>query len=161
MRVVDSMRGVARVEYAGRSVISSAAGERLRESMVLAALQHSLATVGLGVRNATCRAIEASETAPHYAFAIESNRPWRLEEVEALTSRIDDNLQRTCLRYATLRGEGKLDPAAVHAIKSGTFFRLWNQRVDSGVRPAQAKDRVFQQDDAEWEALMAARIRLR
>lgn len=161
VRVVDTMRGVPRVEYAGRRVISSVAGERLRESQIVEALRQALAATGLEVRNATCRAIEVDRAPPCYAFAVEGNRPWRPEEPEALASRLDHSLERICGRYAEARRDGKLAPATVHVVAPGTFFDLWNRRVDSGVRPAQAKDRVFQRDDAEWDALMAARATLR
>ncbi|EST39296.1 hypothetical protein N566_02725 [Streptomycetaceae bacterium MP113-05] len=160
VRVVDRTGGVPRVEYAGRRTLSDVAGERLRESHVVRALHAAVATTGLDIRNATCRAVPTGggEDGTGYAFAVEPHTDdWSERETGAFARALDGSLSGGSSGYRRARTEERLRNVRVHRAAQGAFARAWQERVASGVRPAQVKDRVFQHDDAAWDALVAER----
>ncbi|WP_373287077.1 GH3 family domain-containing protein [Wenjunlia tyrosinilytica] len=165
VRVVDRVRGVPRVEYAGRRTVSDAAGERLRESHVVRALRSALASTGLEARNATCRTVTpdapgapgAAPAIPGYVFAVEPFTPWSDREARMFADALDVSLGTVSALYRAARAEQRLRPLVVHRTASGAFAREWQDRVASGIRPAQVKDRVFQHDDAAWQRLLGNR----
>ncbi|MET7640031.1 GH3 auxin-responsive promoter family protein [Streptomyces sp. NPDC005438] len=156
VRVVDHAGGVPRVEYAGRRTLSDTAGERLRESHVIRALHTAVAATGLDLRNATCRAV--TDTPDRYAFAVEPfTDDWSERETAAFGRALDQSLRRDAAGYQRARQEGRLGNVRVHRAAQGAFARAWQERVASGIRPAQVKDRVFQHDDHAWQALVTGR----
>lgn len=155
VRVVDRRGGMPRVSYAGRSVLSDVAGERLRESHVVRALQAGLDAGGLRVRNATCRPVTAGGTA-RYEFALAPDQPVGEPEAAALAAAVDGALRGLSADYDAARTRGGLDTPRLHLLPADAFARDWQRRVEAGIRPPQVKDRVFQRDDTAWQALLAA-----
>ncbi|QQQ79543.1 GH3 auxin-responsive promoter family protein [Saccharothrix sp. 6-C] len=152
VRVVDRVRGVPRVAYAGRSGTSDAVGEGLRESHVVSALGTALGTAGLEVRNATCRV--APDEVPHYEFAVEPLTPWSEAETRRFAADLDASLARAATGYRTARRTGRLGGARVVRLAPHAFTTDWLATVASGVRPSQAKDRVFRRDEESWRRLV-------
>ncbi|MFJ4853229.1 GH3 auxin-responsive promoter family protein [Streptomyces sp. NPDC088730] len=156
VRVLDRVDGVPRVEYAGRSARSDAAGERLRDAQVIRALGATAAAAGLELRNAACRVEEpAGSGPPAYRFALASWTAWSAEETRVFTERLDAALGRESAGYRTARSEGRLGPAASVTLDADAFQRDWHETVAGGVRPTQVKDRLFRQDPALWQRLTA------
>jgi hypothetical protein len=159
IRVLGRVAGVPRVEYAGRSTLSDDAGERLRESHIVRALQAVVGRTGLEILNATCRCerspTEADGPRGRYAFALALRFPPTASEKDVLAAIIDDALREISSGYRRARIAGRLGAPVHHLTAPDAFFRQWQARVASGARPAQVKDRVFQQDGGAWEALVA------
>ncbi|MGW8746570.1 GH3 auxin-responsive promoter family protein [Streptomyces sp. NPDC055794] len=166
VRVVDRTEGVPRLEYAGRRTLSDAAGERLREGHVVSALHAATRATGLEIRNATCR-VTGSPARPgtpepggdgpqRYAFAVESFGRWSREETEAFARALDTALGGRSDGYRAARVSARLGAPDLHPVGPGGFASEWQDRVARGTRPAQVKDRVFQNDDAAWRRLLDA-----
>jgi hypothetical protein len=155
VRVIDRRDGMPRVSYAGRRGLSDVAGERLRESHVVRALRMALDAGGLRVRNATCRPVTSGD-APRYEFALAPSQPVSATEAEALVSSLDGALRGLSRDYDAARAQGRLGKPRLHLLPVNAFLREWQERVESGVRPPQVKDRVFQQDNATWRTLLAS-----
>ncbi|MFI7349635.1 GH3 auxin-responsive promoter family protein [Streptomyces sp. NPDC049936] len=166
VRVVDRTEGVPRLEYAGRRSLSDAAGERLREAHVVSALHAATRATGLEIRNATCR-VTGSPARPgtpepdgdgpqRYAFAVEPFGRWSREETEAFARALDTGLGGRSDGYRAARAGARLGAPDLHLVAPGGFASEWQDRVARGTRPAQVKDRVFQNDDAAWRRLLDA-----
>lgn len=166
VRVVDRTDGVPRLEYAGRRTLSDAAGERLREGHVVSALHAATRATGLEIRNATCR-VTGSAARPgtpepgadgpqRYAFAVEPFGRWSHEETEAFARALDTALGGRSDGYRAARVSARLGAPDLHPVAPGGFASEWQDRVARGTRPAQVKDRVFQNDDAAWRRLLDA-----
>ncbi|MDI5968815.1 GH3 auxin-responsive promoter family protein [Streptomyces sp. SL13] len=156
VRVVDHVEGVPRLEYAGRSTRSDAAGERLRDSQVLRALATAAGGTGLDVRNAACRVERPKGAAPHYTFAVAARGPWSTPETDRFAALLDTAIGREAPAYRAARRAGRLGPARVRRLDGEAFLRDWHTSVASGIRPTQVKDRLFRQDIAQWERLTGA-----
>ncbi|ROP36562.1 GH3 family domain-containing protein [Saccharothrix texasensis] len=154
VRVVDRLGGVARVEYAGRATPSDAVGERLRESHVVGALSTALAESGLEVRNASCRVAGATR---RYEFALAPYTPWSGDETTRIGERLDAALRARSAGYDSARVQGRLAGPELTLLDADAFQRDWHRRVAEGTRPAQVKDKLFRQDQADWERLVGAR----
>lgn len=160
VRVVDTVDGVPRVEYAGRRTRSDAAGERLREAQVIRAVRTALDDTGLGLRNVACRVErreQAEQASPGYVFAVAPSTPWHETETPRFTARLDAALSRESADYARARAGGRLSPPRLMTLDDDAFQRDWHTAVSRGVRPTQVKDRLFRQDDALWERLTGTR----
>ncbi len=155
VRVVDRGQGMPRVSYAGRSNLSNTAGERLRESHVVRALQTGLGAAGLEVRNATCRPATPAGLTTRYEFALAPQSPFHAREMTALVSSVDSALCGLSTDYESARADQRLGEPVLHLLAEDAFLQEWQARVESGIRPAQVKDRVFQRDDAAWQRLLA------
>lgn len=153
VRVIDLDDGEPRLSYAGRSGLSNARGERLRESQVVTALGAALGAGGLEIRNAACRVGPGD---PRYEFACAPWLPWSADETTRLAQRLDRELAAESPGYRRARAAGRLAPATVRQLDGEAFLREWHDVVRGGVRPAQAKDRLFRQDEASWRRLMLA-----
>ncbi|MFG2531764.1 GH3 auxin-responsive promoter family protein [Streptomyces sp. NPDC048516] len=153
VRVVDRVDGVPRVEYAGRSTRSDAAGERLRDAHVIRALASAAQATGLDVRNASCRVNQADGAAAHYEFALSAPGEWSERETDRFATLLDSSIGREAPAYATARSTGRLGPVTLQRLDGEAFLRDWHTRVASGIRPTQVKDRLFRQDPALWEML--------
>ncbi|MCX5150874.1 GH3 auxin-responsive promoter family protein [Streptomyces sp. NBC_00320] len=153
VRVLDHADGVPRLEYVGRSTLSNAVGERLRDGQVVRALRDALAATGLEVRNAACRVAATGGTEPYYTFAVEPRTAWSDHETSRFARLLDTSLCGESADYRRVRAEGRLDAASVLRLPEGAFQRQWDATVASGVRFTQVKDRLFRQDDAQWQRL--------
>jgi hypothetical protein len=151
VRVVDTLGGVARVEYVGRATVSDAAGERLRDAQVIRALSSVLAETGLEVRNVSCR---VTGNTPGYEFAVAPYTPWSEAETDRVAERLDPALGAQSAAYRTARAAGRLTGPRLRLVDGTAFQRDWHARVAAGTRPAQVKDRLFRQNDADWDRLV-------
>ncbi|KPI28875.1 GH3 auxin-responsive promoter [Actinobacteria bacterium OV450] len=177
VRVVDTVGGVPRMEYAGRGGRSDAAGERLRDAEVVRALHTALDSGGLALRNVACRVepaaapagapaspaasaagrpAAAAPAAPRYVFAISPRTPWHERESARFTAALDGSLAAQSPGYARARSAGRLGAPAVRLLDAEAFDRDWHGAVATGIRPTQVKDRLFRQDDALWDRLTTA-----
>jgi len=151
VRVLDTLGGVPRVEYAGRATVSDAAGERLRESHVIGALAAAAGESGLEVRNVSCR---VTGTPPRYEFAVAPFGRWSATEVARVTHRLDTELSARAAGYRAARTTGALATPRLRTVAAEAFHRDWHARVAEGTRAAQVKDRLFRQDGAAWDRLV-------
>jgi len=152
VRVVDRPQGVPRLEYAGRRTLSNVAGERLRESQVVRALKDALLSTGMEIDNVTCH-VEQRGDDTGYGVAIAPRGSFQTQEIEALEVRFDRALQDVSRCYRHARESGRLGKSVFHVTEPDAFFREWQARITSGVRPAQAKDRMFTSDADIWRRL--------
>ncbi|MGH2954045.1 MAG: GH3 family domain-containing protein [Solirubrobacterales bacterium] len=157
VRVVDFVERTPRVEYAGRSVIRSGAGERLLEPHVVRALRDALADCGLEIRNATCRLADGDGGVPRYEVAVAALGGPSESEIAALARALDARLGEQSRDYRAERKAERLAPLDVHPTHPDAFLREWERRVRAGERPPRVKDRVFQPDPDAWERLVADR----
>jgi hypothetical protein len=155
VRVVGRVRAVPRVEYAGRSTLSSAAGERLRDAHVVRALGRSLDLAGGEVRNAACRCVDDRPEGRGYDFALAPQDTLTRAEADALAPVLDAQLCEVASGYRSARESGGLGPVRVHPVAPDAFQREWVARVRAGSRPTQVKDRVFERDDEAWRRILA------
>jgi hypothetical protein len=155
VRVVDTLGGVARVEYAGRATLSDVAGERLREAQVIRALSAALAETGLEVRNVSCR---VSGQPPRYEFAVAPFTRWSATEAARFTERLDVALGTRSAGYRAARAGRRLAEPRLWLVDPAAFQRDWHARVAAGTRPAQVKDRLFRRDEADWDRLVDASV---
>ncbi|WP_019891715.1 GH3 family domain-containing protein [Streptomyces purpureus] len=151
VRVADRVGGVPRLEYTGRSTLSSAAGENLRDAHIIRALAASLAATGLEIRGAACRT--QGEPVPGYHFALAPRTRFSSDEQATLTTLLDTHLARESAGYASARREGRLTPCTLQLLSPHAFQDDWITAVASGIRPTQVKDRLLRQDPAAWARL--------
>ncbi len=154
IRVVGSLGGVPRVEYAGRNVTSSAAGENLRESHVVRALAAACGDTGIDAHNATPRLGDGA-AAPRYEVALAPRTPMLETEAEAFTRAYDGRLGQVAPGYRAARERGALAAPQLHVTAPDAFLLEWERRVEAGNRPPQVKDRVFWSDPDGWERIVA------
>jgi GH3 auxin-responsive promoter len=155
VRVVDFVERTPRVEYAGRSVARSGAGERLLEPQVVRALRDALADCGLEIRNATCRLADGEAAGPRYEVAVAAlGAPSALKR-DALARALDVRFGEQSQGYRAARASDRLQPVRVHLTHPDAFLREWERRVRAGERPPRVKDRVFQPDEDAWRRLVA------
>lgn len=156
VRVVDREGGVPRLEYTGRSTLSDAAGERLRDAQVLRALTAALAAGGLELRNVACRVtpdLHGPRNLPAYQFALASAIPWSTAETDTFLTRLDRALALESTGYRHARTHLRLGAPTALPLHPDAFLDDWHATVASGVRPTQVKDRLFRQDPAQWQRL--------
>jgi hypothetical protein len=118
---------------------------------------------GLEVRNATCRPVTAAGgSTPRYEFALAMCGSVDEREAAYLLSCLDGALRGLSTDYeSAARTTGRLGEPVLHLLAEDAFLRDWQARVESGIRPAQVKDRVFQRDDGAWQRLLSCPHRLR
>jgi hypothetical protein len=153
VRVVDRVGSVPRLEYAGRHTLSNSVGERLRESHVIRALKAALLATGQEVNNVTCRIGSGVQQVRRYEVAIAPREPFFPGETKLLETVFDRTLQDVARGYRDARQGARLGKAVFHLTAPDAFFREWEARIASGVRPPQAKDRMFTHDDALWRRI--------
>jgi len=153
VRVRGFVEGVPRVEYAGRATTVSAAGERLRESQLVRALDRACGGAGCSIVNASARVDEGLRP-PQYEIAIEPAAGCTVL-AEVLATRLDRALSEESAGYRRARSRAALDVPRVRLTAAGAFHREWELRVRAGTRPPQVKDRVFWRDPAGWRRLVS------
>jgi hypothetical protein len=154
VRVIDRVGGVPRLEYAGRRTLSDAVGERLRESHVIRAMKTALASTGLEINNVTCRVEGRTDKNTRYEFAVAPRQPFLTSETKALAAAFDQALQDGARGYHDARRNARLEKPVFHVTAPDAFFQEWQDRIASGIRPPQAKDRMFTRDDTLWRRLV-------
>jgi hypothetical protein len=112
-----------------------------------------LSAGGLEVRNAACR---VNTAAARYEFACAPQTPWSETETERLAARLDAELAAGSAGYRAARAADRLAAPTAVRLDADAFVREWHLRVAAGVRPAQAKDRLFRSDDESWRRLTGA-----
>ncbi|MFJ9742862.1 GH3 auxin-responsive promoter family protein [Streptomyces sp. NPDC101166] len=150
--VVDRVAGVPRVEYAGRATVSDTAGERLREAHVVRAMREASRRLGVDVVNLTCRS-EQGPDRPHYTLAVAVRTPLPLTMRLAFQDLVDKELGRVSRGYRSARSMAALGPLRVAVVPESAFTEHWHRRLAAGMRPAEIKDQVFQQDDDAWSRI--------
>jgi hypothetical protein len=98
----------------------------------------------------------ASGGVSRYEFALAPGGPVGATEAAVLVSSLDGALRGVSADYDAARARGRLGEPRLHLLAADAFLREWQSRVESGIRPPQVKDRVFQRDDAAWRALLAS-----
>ncbi|MER7490073.1 GH3 auxin-responsive promoter family protein [Streptomyces sp. NPDC126497] len=150
--VVGRVGRTPRIEYAGRDVVRSAAGERLTEAVALRALRAACGDTGAELRNATFRLCRGDEgTGPRHQVAVSFAGP----PVPELAAALDRRLSRECPGYAAGRGSGAIGPVEVITVHPDAFLREWERAARSGQRPPRIKDRVFLPDEEGWARIVA------
>ncbi|MGW2386978.1 GH3 family domain-containing protein [Streptomyces sp. NPDC001658] len=160
VRVVGRVGRTPRIEYAGRDIVRSAAGERLTEAMAVRALRAACHDTGAEIRNATYRLDtgtggtgETGGTAGHYQVAVAFDGP----PVPELADALDARLAQQCPGYLAGRRSGRTGPVEVITVHADAFLREWERTVRGGQRPPRVKDRVFVPADDTWARIVAAR----
>ncbi|WP_433325303.1 GH3 auxin-responsive promoter family protein [Spirillospora sp. CA-294931] len=153
VRVTGAVAGTPVVEYSCRAGVVSAAGERLRESQVLRAMDEAAARTGAAIHNLAYRARPDDDGTPGHeaAVAFEAAPP----EPRAFGDVLDAALAVQDPAYGAARRSGALAAPLVRPVAPEGFHREWRRRVEAGDRPPRVKDRVFQGDAAVWTRLAA------
>lgn len=150
--VVGHVGRTPRIEYAGRDVVRSAAGERLTEAVALRALRAACHDTGAEVRNATFHLrSEGDGAGGHHQVAVAFSGP----PAPALASALDRRLSQECAGYAAGRGSGSIGPVEVITVHPDAFLWEWERAARSGQRPPRIKDRVFLPDEETWARIVA------
>jgi hypothetical protein len=154
VRVVGRVGRTPRIEYAGRDVVRSAAGERLTEAMAVRALRAACHDTGAEIRNATFRlATGTGGTAGRYQVAVAFEGP----PAPALADALDVRLTQQCPGYGPGRRSGGIDPVEVITVHEDAFLREWKRAVSGGQRPPRVKDRIFMPAENTWARIVATR----
>ncbi len=140
------VHGVPRLEFVGRGGIVDMTGEKISEQQIVAAVERSLAALGLETKNATCCPVLGRPS--HYTFVFEPGESWAPAVLERLREHLDRELLALNPRYKLKRDFGDLGPPAVQTVKRGTFARYRERLVASGVPGTQIKDKVLHHDNA-------------
>ncbi|MFJ8630163.1 GH3 auxin-responsive promoter family protein [Streptomyces sp. NPDC093568] len=154
VRVVGRVGRTPRVEYAGRDIVRSAAGERLTEAMAVRALRAACLDTGAEIRNATYRlASGTGEDTGRYQVAVAFAGP----PAPALADALDVRLAEQCPGYRAGRRSGRIGPVEVITVHEDAFLLEWERSVRGGQRPPRVKDRVFLTSDDAWARIVATR----
>ncbi|MGW0601688.1 GH3 family domain-containing protein [Streptomyces sp. NPDC002776] len=151
VRVVGYQGRTPRIEYAGRDVVRSAAGERLSEAVAVRALRAACHDAGAEIRNATFR-LAGAGPGGRYQVAVAFAGP----SAPALGAALDARLAEQCPGYREGRRSGCIGPAEVIEVHPDAFLREWERAVRGGQRPPRVKDRVFLPGEEAWERLVAS-----
>ncbi|RLV70629.1 GH3 auxin-responsive promoter [Streptomyces sp. CBMAI 2042] len=152
VRVVGLVGRTPRIEYAGRDVGRSAAGENLTEAAALRALRDACLDTGGEIRNATYRLHPGRNgDRPRYQLAVAFAGP----PAPALTAALDVRLGEHCDGYRAGREQGLIEPVEVVPVHEDAFLREWKRAVRAGQRPPRVKDRIFQPCEEAWTRITA------
>ncbi|MEU1132231.1 GH3 auxin-responsive promoter family protein [Streptomyces sp. NPDC005900] len=151
--VVDRVKTLPRVAYAGRAGLSDVAGERLREAQLVRAVASAAGHAGVDVVNLTARPERGAGT-HRYAVAVAPHGAGPFDAV-SFAGALDAELCRRSPDYRRAREDGRLAPARVLRVPPSAFVAHWHRRVAAGMRPPEVKDQVFQPDAAAWDLITA------
>lgn len=139
VRVTGRAGRTPRIEYAGRNVVRSGAGENLTEAAAVRALRAALADTGAELRNAT--------------FHLDSDR-YRVAVAGIVTpglaAALDTRLAEQSPGYRAARASGALSRLDVVVTHPDAFLREWERTIRAGQRPPRVKDRVFLPAEDAW-----------
>ncbi|MGW2051332.1 GH3 family domain-containing protein [Streptomyces sp. NPDC001858] len=152
VRVVGHVGRTPRIEYAGRDVVRSAAGEYLTEAAALRALRAACADTGAEIRNATYHLdADGSGNGGRHQLAVAFAGPPAPGLAKALDTRLSDH----CPGYRAGRRSGLIAPVDVVTVHEDAFLREWERAVRAGQRPPRVKDRIFLPGEDAWKRLVA------
>jgi|LGOV01.1.fsa_nt_gb hypothetical protein len=152
IRVVDLYQHIPLVEYVGRNKISSIANEELREFHVVDALNRTLYEAGFKISNVSCKIID--KRPPYYEYALEFSDGYKTNYLQKIADLLDNHLCQLSEGYNNARSQNKLAKVMIVPIEHGSFVDDWISRLEKGIRPAQAKDRLFETDSKRWNRLL-------
>lgn len=152
VRVVGRVGRTPRVEYAGRNIVRSAAGEALTEGAALRALRAACQDTGAEIRNATYY-LDSKETGHggRYRIAVAFAGP----PTRSLATALDTRLSEQCEGYRAGRRSGLMEPLDMVVVHRDAFQREWERAVRAGQRPPRVKDRVFEPSEEVWNRITA------
>ncbi len=154
VRVVGRVGRTPRIEYTGRNVVRSAAGETLTEAAALRALRAACGDTGAEIRNATYHLDAASNgAAGRYRVAVAFAGP----PAPTLAAALDTRLSEHCAGYLAGRRDGTIAPAEVVTVHPDAFHREWERTIRAGQRPPRVKDQVFLPAEDAWQRIVSAR----
>ncbi|GAA2520167.1 GH3 auxin-responsive promoter family protein [Streptomyces levis] len=151
VRVVGHLGRTPRIEYAGRDVVRSAAGERLTEAVAVRALRAACHDTGAEIRGATFHLATGGDRARHQV-AVAFAGPGAPDLADSLDARLAEH----CPGYREARRADRLGPAEVIPVHPDAFQWEWERAVRAGQRPPRVKDRVFLPTEEAWERLVAS-----
>ncbi|MER8012045.1 GH3 auxin-responsive promoter family protein [Streptomyces sp. NPDC094149] len=152
VRVVGRLGRTPRVEYAGRNIVRSAAGEALTEAAALRALRAACHDTGAEIRNATYHLdSRGTGNGGHYRIAVAFAGPPQ----RSLAGALDTRLSEQCDGYRAGRRSGLIEPLEVVAVHQDAFQREWERTVRAGQRPPRVKDRIFAPSEEAWTRITA------
>jgi hypothetical protein len=145
VRVVGRVGRTPRIEYAGRNIVRSGAGENLTEAAAVRALRAALADTGAELRNATFHLDEG-----RYRVAVAGTVP------PGLAAALDARLAEQSGGYRAARASGALSRVDVVVVHPDAFLREWERTIRAGQRPPRVKDRVFLPAEDAWLRITGA-----
>ncbi|HEU4728922.1 MAG TPA: GH3 auxin-responsive promoter family protein [Kofleriaceae bacterium] len=143
VRVLEYVRGVPRVEYAGRRAAAVVAGARVPEVEILAAFRDTVRARGLRVQNFTSIVVDT-----RCVLVVDPVERWPADVESQVIDDFDDRLGARVPAYRRARQHAAAARPALHLVEPGGFMRRWIDRVERGERPAQVKDRIYTADPA-------------
>jgi hypothetical protein len=153
VRVVGRVGRTPRIEYAGRDIVRSAAGEELTEAAAVRALRAACHDSGAEIRNATYHLdSDGSGNGGRYRIAVAFAGP----PVPALAAALDARLSEQCDGYRAGRRSGLIGPLEMITVHQDAFQHEWERAVRAGQRPPRVKDRVFVPGEEAWARIVAA-----
>jgi len=154
IKVVDKYNGeIPLVEYVGRNHNKESAQNILSESTIVDAISQATQRSGVTCVNCSYRTGYSNDIT-HYEFALEVTGQWLENDKNNICKVLDEALINTNHQYRSNRESGKLGHATINIVPTNTFYNDWCQRVNSGIRPAQAKDRLYETNHTRWDNLM-------
>ncbi|MGW0421174.1 GH3 family domain-containing protein [Streptomyces sp. NPDC003015] len=151
IHVVGHFGRTPRIEYAGRDVVRSAAGERLTEAVAIRALRAACHDTGADIRGATFHLAADGDRGRHQV-AVAFVGPVAPDLGGALDARLAEH----CPGYREGRRQDRIGPAEVIPVHPDAFQWEWERAVRAGQRPPRVKDRVFLPSEEAWERLVAS-----
>jgi hypothetical protein len=127
----------------------SATGEKLTETQLLAAMDHSCAALALERAPFTLRLVMGER--PHYELLIEASC-----DAGTLAESLDEQLGRHNVEYASKRRSERLGGLRVRALPPGTYAALRRRAVAAGTPEGQYKHPVMVLRPEQWQALEEA-----
>jgi hypothetical protein len=155
VRVLGHIGRAPRIEYAGRNITRSLAGETLTEVAAVRALRDACGDSGAEIRNATFHlASAATDSAGRYQVAI----AFTATPSPAFAASLDKRLGEHSDGYRIGRMLGTIDPVDVIPVHPDAFLREWARTIQNGQRPPRVKDRVFLPDDDAWARILSSAL---
>jgi hypothetical protein len=152
IKVIHIQNGVPHVEYAGRNTVLEITNNcRLMEYHVVAAAEQASKMCELQLVNISCR--RAPGILPQLEIAAEFKTPCGPADVVDFGYALDRALTVLHSIYGSERTKNIIAPLRVVLLSENSFNREWLSRVESGIRPAQVKDKVLITANADWERL--------
>ena len=128
----------------------SATGEKLTETQLLSAMESPARALAVAGAPFTLRLVLADT--PWYELAIEAQDL----DPTALAERLDQQLSRANIEYASKRRSGRLGPVGVRILPPGSYAWLRRLAVASGTPEGQYKHPSMALDAESWDRLMRA-----
>ena len=156
-KVVGFYQSVPRIVFSRRNgTFPSFTGEKITETQMLFALQHSSRQSGLNTGLYACFPMWGQ--IPHYKLLVEKSDGMisqESKESQKLAKSIDKKLFELNEEYASKRSTGRLGPIEVTFIKEGVINQyLEKQKLNLKSNPTQIKYKPFQTESHVYDALV-------